>query len=92
LQGTCSPAFVSMLPLCAPSQRASPTLPVGSHADWVVWAASSTWRRPGSRLDVADRRRKHALVERPAELDPVKGELHLLLGRAPPSLRAGVCP
>ena len=33
LQGTCSPAFAWMLPVCASSHRVSPTLAMGSHAN-----------------------------------------------------------
>ena len=36
LQGTCSPAFALMLPLCARSHRVSPALPMRSHADTFV--------------------------------------------------------
>jgi hypothetical protein len=42
LQGTCSPAFALLLPLCVRSHRISPTLPTGSHADRLVRAAPST--------------------------------------------------
>jgi hypothetical protein len=54
LQGTCSPAFASMLPLCARSHRVSPMPPVGSRADKLVGQLPQVRRRPDSRLDVTD--------------------------------------